>query len=143
MKEYKYKINGNTFNVVINEIDESLAKVEVNGTSYNVELARKKKTVFSRPAIAKAKNAPAKATPSVTKPATATVGHGVKSPLPGVIIAIKCAVGDSVKKGDVIVVLEAMKMENNINADSDGVVSAIPVKQGDSVLEGADLVVLG
>ncbi|MFA6832053.1 MAG: biotin/lipoyl-containing protein [Bacteroidaceae bacterium] len=143
MKEYKYKINGNTFNVVINEIDESLAKVEVNGTSYNVELARKKKSVISRPALSKAKNAPSQAAPSVTKPASTTAGHGVKSPLPGVIISIKCAVGDSVKKGDVIVVLEAMKMENNINADSDGVITAIPVKQGQSVLEGTDLVVLG
>jgi len=143
MKEYKYKINGNAFNVVINEIDESLAKVEVNGTSYNVELSKKKKAVLAKPAIAKAKNAPAKATPTVTKPASAVAGHGIKSPLPGVIVDIKCAVGDSVKKGDVIVILEAMKMENNINADSDGVVSAIPVKQGDSVLEGTDLVVLG
>lgn len=142
MKEYKYKINGNTFNVVINEIDESLAKVEVNGTSYNVELAKKKKTVISRPAIAKAKNVHSQAAPSVSKPAAKTAGHGVKSPLPGVIVDIKCAVGDSVKKGDVIVVLEAMKMENNINADSDGVISSIPVKQGDSVLEGTDLVVL-
>ena len=67
---------------------------------------------------------------------------GVKSPLPGVILEIKVNVGDAVKKGQTVVILEAMKMENSINADKDGKVTAINVKPGDSVLEGTDLVII-
>ena len=67
----------------------------------------------------------------------------VKSPLPGVILSVDCKVGDTVKRGQKILVLEAMKMENNINADRDGKIVEIKVNKGDSVLEGADLVVIG
>ena len=65
------------------------------------------------------------------------------SPLPGVILSVDCKVGDTVKRGQKILVLEAMKMENNINADRDGKIVEIKVNKGDSVLEGADLVVIG
>ena len=67
---------------------------------------------------------------------------GVKSPLPGVILDIKIKEGDTVKKGQTVIILEAMKMENNINAHKDGKVVEIKVKQGDSVLEGTDLVII-
>ena len=76
-------------------------------------------------------------------PAAGGSGRGVKSPLPGVILDVKVKVGDAVKKGQTVVILEAMKMENNINADQDGTITAINVKQGDSVLEGTDLVMIG
>ena len=66
----------------------------------------------------------------------------MKSPLPGVILDIKVKEGDMVKKGQVIIILEAMKMENNINADRDGKVTSIKVSKGDSVLEGTDLVII-
>ena len=66
----------------------------------------------------------------------------MKSPLPGVILDIKVNVGDTVKKGQVIIILEAMKMENNINADKDGKITAINVSKGESVLEGTDLVII-
>ena len=66
----------------------------------------------------------------------------MKSPLPGVILDIKVNVGDSVKKGQLVVILEAMKMENSINADRDGKITAINVSKGDSVLEGTDLVII-
>ena len=69
-------------------------------------------------------------------------GNAIKTPLPGVIIDVKVNVGDTVKKGDTVVVLEAMKMENNINADRDGKVASIAVKKGDTVADGAALVVL-
>ena len=62
--------------------------------------------------------------------------------MPGVIIDVKVNVGDTVKKGDTVVVLEAMKMENNINADRDGKVVAIQVAKGDTVADGAALIVL-
>ena len=66
----------------------------------------------------------------------------MKSPLPGVILDVKVNVGDTVKKGDLVVILEAMKMENSINADRDGKIAAVNVRVGDSVLEGTDLVVI-
>ena len=81
--------------------------------------------------------------PVISRPANASVAGAVKSPLPGVILSIDCKVGDVVKRGQKILVLEAMKMENNINADRDGKIVEIKVNKGDSVLEGADLVVIG
>ena len=80
---------------------------------------------------------------TVVKPAATSTGKsGVKSPLPGVILDIKVNVGDTVKKGQTIIILEAMKMENNINADKDGKITAINVSKGESVLEGTDLVII-
>lgn len=145
MKEYKYKINGNPYNVTIGDINDNIAHVEVNGTSYTVELEKAPvvapKPVVVRQAVAPTK--PAAQTTVVNKPsATPTGKSGVKSPLPGVILDIKVKVGDTVKKGQTIIILEAMKMENNINADKDGTVTAISVNKGDSVLEGSVLVTI-
>ena len=145
MKEYKYKINGNVYNVVIGDIEENIAHVEVNGTHYTVEMEKKPKAAPApkpvvRPA-AKPAAAPAAAAP-VTKPAAGGAKSGVKSPLPGVILDIKVNVGDEVKKGQTLIILEAMKMENSINADKDGKIAAINVSKGESVLEGTDLVII-
>lgn len=143
MKEYKYKINGNVYKVAIGDIEDNIAHVEVNGTSYKVEMEKAPKEAVKpvvRPVARPAAAAPA--TP-VTKPVAASGGKsGVKSPLPGVILDIKVNVGDTVKKGQVVIILEAMKMENNINADKDGKITAINVNKGDSVLEGTDLVII-
>ena len=145
MKEYKYKINGNLYNVVIGDIEENIAHVEVNGTHYTVEMEKKPKAAPApkpvvRPA-AKPAAAPAAAAP-VAKPAAGGAKSGVKSPLPGVILDIKVNVGDEVKKGQTLIILEAMKMENSINADKDGKAAAINVSKGESVLEGTDLVII-
>ena len=145
MKEYKYKINGNLYNVVIGDIEENIAHVEVNGTHYTVEMEKKPKAAPApkpvvRPA-AKPAAAPAAAAPAA-KPAAGGAKSGVKSPLPGVILDIKVNVGDEVKKGQTIIILEAMKMENSINADKDGKIAAINVSKGESVLEGTDLVII-
>lgn len=145
MKEYKYIINGNQYNVTIGDINDNIAQVEVNGTSYKVEL-EKAPAVAVKPAVVRQAVAPTKPavqTTVVNKPAPAAGGKsGVKSPLPGVILDIKVNVGDTVKKGQTIIILEAMKMENNINADKDGTVTAISVNKGDSVLEGSVLVTI-
>ena len=145
MKEYKYKINGNPYNVVIGDIEDNIAHVEVNGTHYTVEMEKKPKAAPApkpvvRPA-AKPAAAPAAAAP-VAKPAAGGAKSGVKSPLPGVILDIKVNVGDEVKKGQTLIILEAMKMENSINADKDGKIAAINVSKGESVLEGTDLVII-
>ena len=145
MKEYKYKINGNLYNVVIGDIEENIAHVEVNGTHYTVEMEKKPKAAPApKPAVrpaAKPAAAPAAAAP-VAKPAAGGAKSGVKSPLPGVILDIKVNVGDEVKKGQTLIILEAMKMENSINADKDGKIAAINVSKGESVLEGTDLVII-
>ena len=132
MKEYKYKINGNLYKVTIGDIEDNIAHVEVNGTHYKVEMEKKPKAAVKPVVVRPMPNAPAAPT-QVVKPA---------APLPGVILDIKVNVGDAVKKGQTIIILEAMKMENNINADKDGKITAINVNKGDSVLEGTDLVII-
>jgi len=143
MKEYKYKINGNLYNVVIGDIEDNIAHVEVNGTHYTVEMEKKPKAAPAPKPVVRpvAKPVAAPAAAPVAKPA-ASAKSGVKSPLPGVILDIKVNVGDEVKKGQTIIILEAMKMENSINADKDGKVTAINVSKGESVLEGTDLVII-
>ncbi len=143
MKEYKYKINGNTYNVGIGDIDGNKVKVEVNGMPYNVELTEEAKVVK----IVAPKAAPAPRTSSgekvITKPAAApTGGYQIKAPLPGVLISVSVKVGDTVKASDTVAILEAMKMENAIHAGRDGKVKAINVNPGDSVLEGTPIITL-
>ena len=144
MKEYKYKINVNLYNVVIGDIEENIAHVEVNGTHYTVEMEKKPKAAPAPKPVARpaAKPAAAPAAAPAAKPAAGGAKSGVKSPLPGVILDIKVNVGDAVKKGQTIIILEAMKMENSINADKDGKIAAINVSKGESVLEGTDLVII-
>ena len=143
MKSFKYTINGNVYKVHINSVVDDIAEVEVNGTPYNVKMekpAKKLMVTLKRPAQAPT-------TPSgesvITRPAASTTQGAIKSPLPGVILQMKCNVGDTVKRGQTLLILEAMKMENNINADRDGKIIEVKVHKGDSVLEGADLVVIG
>lgn len=142
MKEYKYTINGDKYQVTINEVAETTAKVTVNGTEYTVEWEKpeeKKPVTVVKPTV-KPAAAPA-AAPAATASAPVN-GHPIKTPLPGVIIDVKVNVGDTVAKGDTVVLLEAMKMENNINADRDGKVALIAVAKGDTVADGAVLIVL-
>lgn len=143
MKEYKYTIDGEKYTVTINEVSDTTATVQVNGTDYKVEWEKpetKKPVVTVKPVAAPAKPAPAAAPAQPS--ATPVNGHTIKTPLPGVIIDIKVNVGDTVAKGQTVIVLEAMKMENNINADKDGKVASIAVSKGDTVADGAVLVVL-
>lgn len=144
MKEYKYKINGNEYKVVINHIEDDLADIEVNGTPYKVEILTEKKkapkTVIKRPTVTAA---PVAAAPRPTSSASNGQGSAIKSPLPGVILEISVKVGDEVKAGQKVAVLEAMKMENSINADRDGKIVAVKVNKGDSILEGSDIVIIG
>ena len=144
MKEYKIKINGNNYNVTIDEVEDNVAKVEVNGTPYNVEFEKpisKPKTisVVNKPAAAPAAG-PAPANKPAAAPAVAG-GATVNSPLPGVVLEIKVKDGDKVTKGQVIMVLEAMKMENAIEAPCEGTIT-VKAQKGDSVLEGATLAVI-
>ena len=143
MKDYKYIINGNEYNVTIGEIEGNIANVEVNGTAYKVEMPERVEAPkpVTRP-VARPAAVPTAAAPAARPTAGGSGKAAVKSPLPGVILDIKVNVGDTVKRGQTVLILEAMKMENNINADKDGKVTAINVKAGESVLEGTDLIVI-
>ena len=147
MKQFKYTINGNVYNVTVGKVEDTNAEVEVNGVKYSVELdAPVKKAVapVTRPVQGSVTPAPAAAAaPAAARPASSGSGNAIKSPLPGIILSVNCKVGDEVKIGQKLLVLEAMKMENNINADKEGKVVEILVAQGASVLEGTDLIILG
>lgn len=160
MKEYKYSINGNEYTVAVIDLDGNTAAVEVNGTSYKVDILGEELNITPRPAakpaapVAPAPQPQAAAPAPVAQPtpveqpaapAAKPAGNGkpILSPLPGVILDLKVNVGDQVKAGQTVAVLEAMKMENNINAEHDGVVTAIKVNKGDSILEGAEILLIG
>ncbi len=152
MKDYSLKINGQNYNVQIDDVNESstVAHVTVNGTAYEVEIAGAKGAAAGRPQVAPApKEAnsamikPATAAPSPRiAPAAAASAAAIKCPLPGTVLSVKVAVGDRVAVGQTLVVLEAMKMENNIDADRAGVVKQIFVQQGATVMEGDNLIVI-
>lgn len=139
MKTYKFKINGNEYNVAINSVEGGVADVTVNGASYKVEMEN---MPAAAPAAAVQQTSAPVQTAQAPVPA-AGAGKPVTSPLPGVIIAVKVNVGDAVKAGQTVAVLEAMKMENDIQAECDGTVTAVKVAKGDSVLEGATIVTIG
>lgn len=141
MKEYKYKINGNLYKVTVGDIQDNNVKVEVNGTSYTVEL-EKSATPKIKPVVRTAATTPAAPPPAVSRPVVAASKSGIKSPLPGVILDIKVKEGDTVKRGQTLLVLEAMKMENDIKSDRDGKVTSIKVSKGESILEGTDLIIV-
>lgn len=133
-KEYKYIINGNKYEVAIEDIVENTATVIVNGEEYQVEMEsepiEEKKTVVHKPV-------------AIEKPASAgNTNNAVKAPLPGLITDVCVKVGDEVNEGDPVVVLEAMKMANNIEAENGGKVTAVCVQPGQTVMEGDVLVVI-
>ncbi len=124
MKNYTITVNGNVYDVTVEE-----------GTSNGAPAAAPR-------AAAPAPRAAAPAAPKAAAPAGAEGSVKVAAPMPGKILGVKAAVGQAVKKGDVIVVLEAMKMENEIVAPSDGTIASINVAAGDSVEAGQTLATL-
>lgn len=114
MKKYNITVNGNTYEVLVEEVGGAASAPSA--------------PVFSAPVAAPA------ATPAAPKAAPANTGaNKVVAPMPGTILDVKVSAGQSVKKGDVICVLEAMKMENDIPAPCDGVIASVNVQKGASV----------
>ena len=143
MKSYKFTVNGKEYAVDVFGIEGRTASLSVNGVPYSVELSEEVQQPAAAVAPAPRPSAPAQAPEPQAAPSAAPAGavsSVVRSPLPGVIISVDVKEGQAVKKGQKVAVLEAMKMENEIQADSDGTVAAVLVHQGDSVLEGAELV---
>lgn len=148
MAKFEYTVQGVDYEVDIIEVEGTLAKVSVNGIEFDVELKQpisvgstiSKKTTSVKPQAAIVQGTVEKqASPPVVK---AGEGTKVTSPLPGTITSIKVKVGDTVAVGDTVVVLEAMKMQNNIEAENAGTITSVMVNVGDSVMEGAVLVTI-
>ena len=152
MNKYQYKVQGVDYEVEIEEVEGNIAKVNVNGIPFEVELQKPinaaKHPTMTRPKVEAPKPAaptPAPAAAAAPAQPAAPVGVGslVKAPLPGTVTEIKVQVGQQVNVGDVVLVLEAMKMQNNIEAEYAGTVTSITVKQGETVMEGSVLLTIG
>ena len=153
MKKYQYKVQGVDYEVEIEEVEGNIAKVNVNGIPFEVELQKPinaaKHPTMTRPKVEAPKAAAP--TPRPAAPATAPAqpaapagaGAPLKAPLPGTITDVKVQVGQQVNVGDVVLILEAMKMQNNIEAEYAGTVTSVTVKPGDTVMEGAVLLTIG
>ena len=151
MRTYSYNVNGAQYDVTIESIQGQVAKMNVNGVLFDVEILGAPLTEGDLPEAAAAV-APAAAAPAPTSTAAAPApaakgaagaGTPINAPLPGVVTKVLVAAGQAVKKGETVVVLEAMKMENNITAECDGSVTGVCVAAGDSVMEGTMLVTIG
>ena len=149
MAKYQYTIQGVDYDVEINEVEGSLAKVNVNGIDFDVELKQPisvgkqiKKVKVEKPVAAPVTGTAPTAAPA---PAPVEAGSGAKvlAPLPGTVSEVCVKVGDAVAMGDIVVVLEAMKMQNNIEAENAGTVTSVLVSKGDTVMEGAPLITIG
>ncbi len=148
MKEFNFKINGVEYKTAVNEIEAGITEVTVNGKTYKVEMEQK---AAPKVAVAPKAAAPAAApaVPAAPKAAAAAAaapvagGVQVKSPLPGSVIKVLVSEGQAVKKGETLLTLESMKMENTIAAECDGSVKQIAVAAGQNVMQGDLLIVLG
>ncbi|MEG1762246.1 MAG: biotin/lipoyl-containing protein [Bacteroidales bacterium] len=143
MKKYKFTIHGTQYNVEINNVEDRTIQLELNGTPYEVEVDKEVKQsktprLVSKPAIPSTES-----TPQVAKTNAASAAYEIKSPLPGTVMEVLVKVGDVVKEGQKILVLEAMKMDNNLDSDKAGVVKEVKVSKGDSVMEGDVLMIIG
>ena len=161
MAKYEYKVKGVDYVVEIQDIEGNIANVTVNGIPFEVEMKQpvkssKQKVKLSEERRVKseefnsssssatnASSATNESSAPTTKPAAAAAsGKPVVAPLPGTINEIKVKVGDKVNAGDTVVVLEAMKMQNNIDAETSGTIASINVNKGDAVMEGDTLVTI-
>ena len=137
MKEFKFKIGGTDYAATVEELEGGKLQVNLNGKAFEVEMPQSERKVqrpaAQAPAAPKAAAPVAKAAPAPAAPAASAGGRPINAPLPGVVIKINAKVGDKVSTGDTILILEAMKMENNITADSNGTIKAILCKEGDQV----------
>ena len=132
MKKFKFTIRGNDYEVEMYSLEDGIAKLEVNGTRYKVELHKEERTtktpVLVRPPIVTPKDA------HVIKKSAEGL-FKIKAPLPGNILQVFVKPGDKVAKGDKLLMYEAMKMENTLLSEKDGKVISIKVNGGDSVIQ--------
>jgi len=154
MNKYQYKVKGVDYEVEIAEVEGNIAKVNVNGIPFEIELQKPinaaKHPTMNTPKVQAPKPAAPVAAATLSAPtaaasvqAAAGAGTPLKAPLPGTVIDVKVQVGQQVNVGDTVLVLEAMKMQNNIEAETAGQVTSVTVKVGDTVMEGTVLLTIG
>ena len=149
MKEFAFKLNGAEYKCAVEQIEAGKAKVTVNGKVYEVETeaaaSAPKPVAKPAPVAPKPAATPAAAPKAEAKPAATPAAGGiqVKSPLPGSVIKVLVSEGQTVKRGDTLLTLESMKMENAIMAEADGTVKQIAVTPGQNVMQDDLLIVLG
>jgi biotin carboxyl carrier protein len=131
MKKFKFTIQGSEYEVEIKNLEENIARIEVNGTHYDVEISKDLKTsktpTMVRSIVKPPEEPDLDAAPRLTS---------VKAPLPGNIIQVVKQVGDKVALGDLVLMYEAMKMENKVLAEVGGTIKTMKAKIGDAVLQG-------
>ena len=157
MTKYQYTVKGVDYEVEIQDIEGNIANVTVNGIPFEVEMkqpvkAGKQKVKLSeerraegseeRRVKSEESNSSSASAASTSSAPTAAAGKPVVAPLPGTINEIKVKVGDKVNAGDTVVILEAMKMQNNIEAETSGTITSINVNKGNAVMEGDTLVTI-
>ncbi len=138
MKNFKFKIKGNNYNVKILSHEGNEIQLEVNGTSYSAKMKeeiKKVKTPTLVRAASKRPSEPLKVNPSSSK-------TKIVAPIPGVVLSLDVKVGDTIKVGDRLLVLEAMKMENNIVSEKTGTITAVIVAVGQQVLQNETMIEL-
>ena len=146
MKKFKFTINGNQYETEVLSVEDNIAEIEVNGTLYKVEVDKTMKSTKTPKLVRQVAIPSTDSHPSVAKTSSPAGPKGVgsiKSPLPGVVLEMFVREGDMVKMGQKLLMLEAMKMENNIEADKAGKVVSILKHKGDSVMEGDVLIIIG
>lgn len=137
MKEINFKLNGKDFKAQVEEKGEGQLAITVNGKAYSVEVPEQAHAAVPhvvRPTAAVGGAAP------VARPAASPVSENIVAPLPGTITSVAVKEGQKVKRGDVVVVMEAMKMANDIVANQDGIVTRVVAQPGQSVNQGDVLV---
>jgi len=141
MKNFTFNINDNSYSVRIVSQEKSTINLEVNGTAYTVKMEEELKTSKTPTLVRSAPKVSQE--PAKIKTAATSAGKvGISAPIPGVVLSLNVKVGDAVNVGDTLLVLEAMKMENNITADKPGTVSAINVSVGQQVLQSEVMIEL-
>ena len=141
MKKFKFTIAGQPYDTTVNEIEPNVCEVTVNGTVFQVEI-EKQETVKKKPVVAPRPAATGAAAPAA-KPAAAPASAGttvVKSPLPGSIVKVMVQAGQEIKKGDTLLTMESMKMENVIASEVTGKVKSVLVQPGQNVMQDDKLV---
>ena len=159
--KYQYTVKGVDYEVEIQDIEGNIANVTVNGIPFEVEMKQPVKAGKQKVKLGGTANEGASSSSSAPQSAKASAdlqsaassgqtgdagkaatGQPVVAPLPGTINEIKVKVGDKVNAGDTVVILEAMKMQNNIEAETSGTITSINVNKGDAVMEGDTLVTI-
>ena len=142
MQKLNFNINGKHYEATITEVEHNVAEVELNGKKYTIDVERSEAVAIPTIATPKPAAAAAPVAAAPAAPKAAAGANAIVAPLPGSVVSISVKVGDAVKAGQQLAVIEAMKMENEILAPADGTIKAVHVSAGQAVQQGDALIEL-